>query len=129
MNPGPHIRKEEMRLIRIPADDSLPVHVVELEVPAGFERVSLNSLHDAFADTDGTVVMAVEEEFRFNHKPYNFRASVLYAPHQQHNQYYIGGDAFIVGEDMTPDGPDFVDVPIRIGSADIDDVIERYKNR
>jgi len=128
-----------MRAILIPADENERVR--EVDLPKGpwhlafkqyfewFERVSTVPLRDRFTDLDGDVVMVVDEEGRVYDRPYNRRASFLYAPGAEHHRHYIAGDALLVGEGMTEDGLDFVPLQERVGVIDVEELIERYEKR
>jgi hypothetical protein len=72
--------------------------------------------------------MVVDEEGRLNGAAYNERATILYVPGSFREQTWIAGDALIVGEGMTDEGPDFLTLPERIGVGDVVDLIERFRN-
>ena len=94
-----------------------------------FEIVHAKSLGETFTDIDGTAVMVVDEEGRVKDLPYNKKATILYAPAAYRDRYFIAGDAYLFGEGFTVNGSNFLDLPSRIGLADVEDLIERQTNR
>lgn len=81
------------------------------------ERVKVARLTDKFEPTETkdafrvVPVILVDESGLLKSLPYNENATRLYAPLPERHRYYLTGDAYVVGEGMTNDGPDFTDLP------------------
>lgn len=125
------------RFVKIPADPKQPIVDVEgsWEYPGLnrllgvelVERVTSAPLMDELGTDESRPILVVDEEGRVTSKPYNERATVLYVPHAARDFAWIAGDALVVGEEMTHDGPDFRGVADHIGSVDIERVIDKYR--
>lgn len=125
------------RLIRIPADLQVPITEVEGKVefpglndffgPGSLvERVGSGPLR--LLGTDNNVpVLVVDEEGRLKQLPYNERATILYVPAASRHRSWIAGDALVVGEGITAEGPDFIGLDDTIGRGNIEDLIAHYR--
>lgn len=126
------------RVVLIPADPQDAIRDVEVPdvrlenlqrlIGGGYiERVTSGPLRDSASSEDNLPVMVVDEEGRLKHLRYNERATILYVPAASRQMHWIAGDAIVVGEGMTPEGPDFIDLPEDAGARTISDLIEHYR--
>lgn len=91
------------------------------------ERVALPRLTDKFGTEDPYPVMVVDEESLLKDLPRNENATRLYVPAPYRDRHMIAGDALIVGEGMTSEGPDFVTLPERVTVEAIEALIETFE--
>lgn len=127
-----------VRAVHIPADPQDTIRDVEVNLerlgeffgPGSlFERVTSGPLRDELGTVDNLPVLVVDEEGRLKSLPYNERATILYVPSASRHSHWIAGDALVLGEGMTAEGPDFLEVGAGVGARPVADLIERYRNR
>lgn len=98
------------------------------------ERVKSARLQDRFGrsqvgDAHRVVpVMVVDESGRIDGLPINDMATRLYAPYPERHRYFIAGDAYIVGEGMTMEGPDFVGLPDEVTVEMIRQILDMFSD-
>lgn len=102
-----------MRVIKVPADPGQPISVIDINhhwtdmaeaIGGGCEYIE--RFHCPLTRTYHLVGVC-DEEGQYGDQRANERAWPLY-PMQG---YYLRGDVLVVAEGMTPEGPDFIDLP------------------
>lgn len=139
-NPNTERSPDMLRAILIPADEREPLRELTTEgtivqlINQGIdsnrliERVSSGPLRE-LGTIENVPVLVVDEEGRLDHLAPNSRATILYVPTASRLHNFLAGDAIVIGEGMTPDGPDFIGLADHVGVADIEDLITQYVHR
>lgn len=129
------------RLIKIAVDGSITdIEVSTLRYPhlnvllgdnRMVERVKVGRLTDWFPRNEGMgaqPVLIVDESGRVDGLPYNENATRLYAPLPDRHKYFITGDAYVVGEAMTREGPDFVGLTDNVTIEKVAELVAMFED-
>jgi len=91
------------------------------------QRVALPRLTKRFGTEDPYPIMIVDEESLLKDVPRNENATRLYVPAAHRDRHMIAGDALIIGEGMTSEGPDFLPLPERVTVEAIKALIAEFE--
>jgi hypothetical protein len=102
-----------MKAVKVPADITQPITVIDVDYgwqnfarAIGGECQYIERFSCPLTQEFG-LVGVVDEDGQFDGQPRNFRAWALYPL----PNYLLAGDVLVIAEGMTPEGPDFVDLP------------------